>query len=82
MEAVAGCRPLSQYTTHLSHPHSFISSPSCDILLFSLPYLNRIERGKKRGKHPEGGRGGEEKENKDEKRLSEAVERAGCLSLP
>lgn len=63
-------------------PHSFLSSPSCNILLFLLPYLSRIERAKKekRGKHPEDGRG-EEKENKGEKHLSEAVGRAGYLSL-
>lgn len=52
----------------LPHPHSFLSSPPYDILLFFLPYLTKVERGKKRGKHPEGGGGGkEEKENKDEK---------------
>lgn len=68
----------------LPHPHSFLSSPPYDILLFFLPYLTKVERGKKRGKHPEGGGGGkEEKENKDEKTkmkdISEPMGRAGFL---
>lgn len=40
-----------------------------------LPHLTEVER----GKHPEGG-GGEERENQGGRHLSEAVEKAGCLS--
>ena len=40
-------------------PRSSLSSPSCDILQFFLPFLGRVRRGRKGGKHPEGG-GGEE----------------------